>query len=74
MQIQIARLFADGKGAPNYPKIHKRQRGNGNQAQLFADDGEDKVGVRFGQKAAFHNGVAQACAEQVALVHGKQRA
>ena len=28
----------------------------------------------FGQKAAFHDGVAQACAQQVALVHGKQRA
>jgi hypothetical protein len=71
--FQRDRLAADVEGALDEPVEHRHHDQHANQAQFFADDGHDEVGVRFGQVEQFLDRATQTHAKDLAASERDQR-
>jgi hypothetical protein len=60
------------KDAPRHPEEQHDDGGHADEAELFADHGQQEVGVRLGQVVQLLDAATQALAEDLAAADGDQ--
>ena len=71
-QARITRLLADGKRTPHQPAVAEHQNQHPDKAKFLADNGKNKVRMRFGQVETFFQTCTQAFAKPAAASNRHQ--